>query len=89
MPANERLIQSSGVPETFLLDDGRMVELRRGCLLDCETRRLLTTSDETTSFVLRHALLSFDDHLRWAEFGPAICASAAMSVWVHGWGACR
>ena len=88
--ACECLVQSRGVPEIFTLaNDGRKCELRRGCLVDSFTREVLTSSDQTTSFLLSNALLSHDEHLRWAEFGPDICASAAAAANFNGWGACK
>ena len=86
--AAECLIQSAGTPETFLLDDGRTYELRCGCLVDAETRCMLADSEKAPAVIVRRGILSSEQLLKWAEFGPAICASAAMAATKMGWGPC-
>lgn len=59
MPATVSYCQSIGTPWTYRLrGSGQEVEIRNGCVVHAATRRTLTTSDETASWLLKNARLT-------------------------------
>jgi hypothetical protein len=73
MPATESLTQSIGTPQTYRLLDGRVVELRNGCLVEFLTREVVTGSHQTAGYLLDHAKLTNDERLFWSVWGDILC----------------
>lgn len=75
MPSAPSFIQTHGIAETYVLDGWLKVELRNGCLVDCETRKTLFGSKETPAVLLGRAKLTTRERAKWQECGDAICDS--------------
>jgi hypothetical protein len=74
MPATERTaIREDGSPQTLKLRDGRLCELRNGCLVVASTREVLTGSHQTAGYVLEHAKLTNDERFYWSVWGAILC----------------
>lgn len=79
MPAIECLCHSGGSPQTYPLLDGRLVEIRSGCVVDAESREVLANSSESQNFMLMLGDLTRTERQWWEEWGGHVCESASVT----------
>lgn len=73
-PASPTYLQSRGTPQTLTLaNDGRVCELRNGCLVMADTREVITGSNDTAAFVLARCVLTAEQRNWWKTWGAAVC----------------
>lgn len=83
MPTTPSTIQSFGTPQTYNLADGRLVEVRNGCVVDAKTRDTIAGSREASDYLLKHAVLTQEQREWIAYWGVRIYGTMSIQP-AHG-----
>jgi hypothetical protein len=69
------------MPTTYTLIDGRVCEVRNGCLVDQATRTTVAGSNESAAKLLADGLLTADQRQWIEEWGSSLFPASSFAAW--------